>query len=68
MHDYTVTDRKTGETTKLVAPNRDAALKSYVKRRLIVTRVRNAPDALPTAPPPGTPFELPGERPDGAVG
>jgi len=62
MHDYTITDRKTGESTKLVAPNRDAALKAYVKSRLQVTR------ATPPKPPQSAPFELPGERTDGAVG
>lgn len=68
MHDYTITDRETGETTKLVAPNRDAALKAYVKRRLVVTRVAPG-QAVDSNPQPQTaPFELPGERVGGAVG
>ena len=62
MHEYTITDRKTGESTKLVAPNRDAALKAYVKNRLQVTRV------TPAKPAQGAALELPGERTDGAVG
>lgn len=68
MHDYTITDRETGEVTKLVAPNRDAALKAYVKRRLVVTRVApgQATDANPQ--PQGKPFELPGERVGGSAG
>jgi hypothetical protein len=40
MHDYIITDRDTGEKTQLVAPNRNAALKAYVARRLVVERVR----------------------------
>lgn len=35
---YFVTDRVTGEYTSVIAPNRDAALNAYVKRRLKVTR------------------------------
>jgi len=62
MHEYTIIDRKTGESTKLVAPNRDAALKAYVKNRLQVARV------TPAKPAQGPAFELPGERTAGAVG
>jgi hypothetical protein len=45
MHPYTITDHVTGEKTKLIAPNRDAAMKAYVKRRLVVTR--DEPKAAP---------------------
>lgn len=72
MHPYTITDRATGERTKLIAPNRDAAMKAYVKRRLIVTRDAVARDAASAdgeaTPPDGKPFEVPGERTDGSVG
>lgn len=44
MHPYTITDRVTGERTSLIAPNRDAALKAYVNRRLTVAR-----DKAPTS-------------------
>lgn len=46
MHTYIITDRVTEERTSIVAPNRDAALKAYVKRRLIVARIQKAPDEL----------------------
>lgn len=71
MHPYTITDRVTGEKTKLIAPNRDAAMKAYVKRRLVVTRDAIARDAVSAdgeaTPPDGKPFELPGERVAGSV-
>lgn len=68
MHDYTITDLKTGEATKLVAPNRDAALKAYVKRRLVVVRVAPGQSTDANQHPQGAPFELPGERAGGSVG
>lgn len=40
---YFVTDRVTGECTSVIAPNRDAALNAYVKRRLKVTRQEAEP-------------------------
>jgi hypothetical protein len=49
MRPYTVTDKKTGERTELIAPNRDAALKAYVRGRLVVVR------AAPEPPPVETP-------------
>lgn len=42
MHDYLITDLVTGEQTKLVAPNRNAALKAHVARRLVVARLKPA--------------------------
>lgn len=65
MHTYTITDRKTGEQTPLIAPNRDAALKAYVRRRLVVTRAKNT-DEPP--PPQDKPFALPGGPEAGSVG
>jgi hypothetical protein len=68
MHTYIITDRLTGEQTEVVAPNRDAALKAHVSRRLTVARVpaaaaapetpeTPAADQLPDVPccPPITP-------------
>lgn len=59
MHEYVIVDRLTGERTELMAPNRDAALKAYVRRRLNVVRVppQRAPDLPPAGPPadPGAP-------------
>lgn len=58
MHSYVITDRATGERTSLIAPNRDAALKAYVKRRLTVERVTASIDEVNSSQP----FELPGEH------
>lgn len=49
MHTYIITDRLTGEQTEVVAPNRGAALKAHVSRRLSVTRV--TAQASTTEPP-----------------
>ena len=79
MHPYTITDRVTGEKTKLIAPNRDAALKAHVKRRLVVTREKSTDAPAMAAGEQWTqedlhriarpPTPLPGDQPTtGAVG
>lgn len=54
MHTYIITDRLTGEQSEVVAPNRGAALKAHVSRRLSVTRM--AAQAS-TPDPPETPAD-----------
>lgn len=58
MHTYIITDRLTGEQTEVVAPNRDAALKAHVSRRLTVARVPTEASVLkPAAPPVDAPSD-----------